>query len=446
MKVGDKSMPFLFALSVLIGAIFFCVIFGYSILFGLSAGALAFFVAALWKGHTLKEILPMMGRGIRDSFIVIRILLLIGAMTGIWRISGTIPYLVYYGIQLIAPQTFILLAFLLSSAVSYLIGTSIGTCGTIGVVLMVLAEAGGVSPLITAGAVISGAYFGDRASPASSCANLVAFLTSTELYDNVKRMLKDTILPMGLVTATYAGLSLLFPLKAASNNMSQSIAQQVTLSPWLLLPVFVILLAPFLKVKIRDAMAVSIGIGFVLAAWIQQQPIALIFKALLTGYTTDIPALKMFQGGGMWSMKNAILIILISATFSGILKGTDMLSDIWERLEQWAQKMGVFPVMTLTSIPVSAIACNQTLSLILEAQLTKPLYERRKLPNTQMMLDMSNSTVTIAGLIPWNTACAIPLSLLGASYAAIPWAVYLWLLPILGIFKVAIFSKKGKID
>lgn len=437
-------MPFLFALSVLIGAIFFCVILGYSILFGLSVGAIAFFVAALWEGHPLKEIVPMMGRGIRDSFIVIRILLLIGAMTGIWRISGTIPYLVYYGIQLIAPQTFILLAFLLSSAVSYLIGTSIGTCGTIGIVLMVLAEAGGVSPLITAGAVVSGAYFGDRASPASSCANLVAFLTSTELYDNVKQMLKDTVFPMAVVTTTYAGLSLIFPLKAASQNMSQNIAQQVVLSPWLLLPVFVILIAPFLKIKIRDAMAVSIGLGFVLAVWIQQQPISLILKALLTGYTTENVSLQMFQGGGMWSMKNAILIILISATFSGILKGTDMLSDLWRRLEIWAQRIGVFPVLALTSIPVSAIACNQTLSLILEAQLIKPLYVKRNLSDTQMMLDMSNTTVTIAGLIPWNTACAIPLSLLGASYAAIPWALYLWLLPILGIIKVAVSTRRGK--
>ena len=143
-------------------------------------------------------------------------------------------------------------------------------------------------------------------------------------------------------------------------------------------------------------------------------------------------------------MKNAILIILISATFSGILKGTDMLSDLWRRLEIWAQRIGVFPVLALTSIPVSAIACNQTLSLILEAQLIKPLYVKRNLSDTQMMLDMSNTTVTIAGLIPWNTACAIPLSLLGASYAAIPWALYLWLLPILGIIKVAVSTRRGK--
>lgn len=435
-------MPFLFALSVLIGSILFCVIFGFTILYGLSAGAIAFFVAALWKGHTLQEIVPMMGRGIRDSFIVIRILLLIGAMTGIWRISGTIPYLVYYGIQLIAPKTFLLLAFLLASAVSYLIGTSIGTCGTIGVVLMVLAKAGDVNLFMTAGAVISGAYFGDRASPASSCANLVAFLTSTELYENVKKMLRNTVLPMLMVTASYAGLSLLFPLQATSQSMSADIAAHVTLSPWLLLPVVVILIAPFLKVLIRNAMAVSIVLGAGLGLWIQKIEPAAILKALLTGFTTDVEILKMFQGGGVMSMKNAILIILISATFSGILKGTDMLSDIWERLEGWAKRFGVFPVMAFTSIPVSAIACNQTLSLILEAQLIKPIYQTRQLSNSQMMLDMSNSTVTIAGLIPWNTACAIPLSLLGVSFAAIPWAFYLWLLPVLGVLQFAISDKK----
>jgi len=207
-------MPFMIAISVLIGSLMFCVISGSSILYGLTAGAVAFVFAALALGHKPLAVGRMMWRGVRDSLMVMSILLLIGSMTGVWRACGTIPFLVYYGIHLIAPQTFILFSFLLSVAVSYLIGTSIGTCGTIGVVLMVLANAGGVNPVLTAGAVISGVYFGDRVSPASSCANLVAYLTGTELYANVKLMLRDCLAPMLLTTAFYAVVSF-FPRSMA---------------------------------------------------------------------------------------------------------------------------------------------------------------------------------------------------------------------------------------
>ncbi len=428
-------MPFMIAMSVLIGSLLLCVISGNSILYGLTAGAIAFVFAALALGYKPVAVGRMMWRGVRDSFIVMSILLLIGSMTGVWRACGTIPFLVYYGIHLIAPQTFILFSFLLSVAVSYLIGTSIGTCGTIGIVLMVLANAGGVNPVLTAGAIISGVYFGDRASPASSCANLVAFLTGTELYANVKLMLRDCLGPMLLTTAFYAVLSFFFPLNGSVEQVTDSILSAFHLSFWMLLPVAVILLAPLFKIKIKYAMAVSIAMAVVLAMLLQGQTLLDLLKVLFFGYTAPGNSTAIFNGGGMLSMKNAILIMGISATFSGILKGTNMLADVLARLDQFATKIGLFPVMVLTSLPVSAIACNQTLSLLLEAQLMRPIYEKHHIAANQLMLDMADSTVTIAGLIPWNTACAIPLSLLGVTTAAIPWAVFLWLLPVWGLLR-----------
>lgn len=428
-------MPFMIAMTVLIGSLLLCVISGSSILYGLTAGAIAFLIAALFLGYKPVAVGLMMWRGVRDSFIVMSILLLIGSMTGVWRACGTIPFLVYYGIHLIAPQTFILFSFLLSVAVSYLIGTSIGTCGTIGIVLMVLANAGGVNPVMTAGAIISGVYFGDRASPASSCANLVAYLTTTELYANVKLMLRDCLWPMLITTAFYAIISFFFPLNGSVDRVTNSISTYYHLSFWMLLPVAVILLAPLFKIKIKYAMAVSITIAIVLTVTLQGQTPLEIIRILFFGYTAPGNSTAIFNGGGILSMKNAILIMGISATFSGILKGTNMLAGVLSFLDKSAVKIGLFPVMVLTSVPVAAIACNQTLSLLLEAQLLRPIYEKHKISANHMMLDMADSTVTIAGLIPWNTACAIPLSLLGVTAAAVPWAVFLWLLPLWGLVR-----------
>ncbi|HZW50134.1 MAG TPA: Na+/H+ antiporter NhaC family protein [Bacillota bacterium] len=428
-------MPFMMAMTVLIGSLLVCLISGSSILFGLSAGAIAFVVAALFMGYKPFAVGRMMWRGVRDSFIVMSILLLIGSMTGVWRACGTIPFLVYYGIHLIAPQTFILFSFLLSVAVSYLIGTSIGTCGTIGIVLMVLANAGGVNLVITAGAIISGVYFGDRASPASSCANLVAYLTGTELYTNVKLMLRDCLWPMLITTLLYAIVSVFFPLNGSVDRVTNSISASYQLSFWLLLPVAVILLAPLFKIKIKYAITVSIALSVVLAVTLQGQSLIEIIRILFFGYTAPSNSTAIFNGGGMISMKNALLIMAISATFSGIIKGTNMLAGVLAFLDKFAVKIGLFPVMLLTSVPVASIACNQTLALLLEAQLLRPIYEKHNVAATDMMLDMADSTVTIAGLIPWNTACAIPLSLLGVTAAAVPWAIFLWLLPLWGLLK-----------
>ena len=140
------------------------------LVYGLLIGMFAFMITAVRSGFSLKDVLRMMWSGVRESFIVVGVLLIIGAMTGIWRGSGTIQQLVVYGTELISPKLFVLFAFLLPMAVSYLIGTSFGTAASIGVVMMTLCRVSGADPVLTAAAVMSGIFFGDRASPASSCA------------------------------------------------------------------------------------------------------------------------------------------------------------------------------------------------------------------------------------------------------------------------------------
>ena len=144
----------------------------------------------------------------RQSLLVLRILFLIGAITGLWRSSGTIAYCIYHGVRLITPGLFLFIAFLLTAALSYALGTSFGVASTAGVIFMALARSGGVNEALAAGAILSGVYFGDRCSPVSSSANLVAVVTGTTLYRNVRRMFLTALPATALTALLYLWLSL----------------------------------------------------------------------------------------------------------------------------------------------------------------------------------------------------------------------------------------------
>ena len=162
-------------------AMLLCLVKGWALSWALGFALVLFFLLGLKEGWSVKELAKMAWTKMPKTFIVLRILFFIGLLTGLWRSSGTIAYFIYYGIRFITPSLFILIAFLLTVLLSFALGTSFGVTSTAGIVLMAIARAGGVNPLIAAGAIISGVYFGDRGAPTSSCAALVAAITETDL-------------------------------------------------------------------------------------------------------------------------------------------------------------------------------------------------------------------------------------------------------------------------
>ena len=189
-----------------------CLITGWNVTWALAGGLLVFWLRGIKMGFTNRQLWDMAWAKCKKSLIVVTIIMLIGVITGLWRCSGTIAGCIVWGVGLITPQLFLVIAFLLCAALSYVLGTSYGVCSTMGVILMALARSGGVDIAIAAGAVLSGAYFGDRCSPASSAASLVAAVTETDLYTNVRQMLRTGLLPTLLTAALYAALSPLHPL------------------------------------------------------------------------------------------------------------------------------------------------------------------------------------------------------------------------------------------
>ena len=183
--------------------LFVCLLSGISIVYALMAGYLIFFGYGLVRGHSAAELLRMSGSGVRKVRNILITFGLIGMLTALWRAAGTIPAVVSYSSQLIRPSAFFMFVFLLNCLVSVLTGTSLGTAATMGVICMAIGSATRMSPVITGGAVISGAYFGDRCSPVSTSALLVCELTGTDIYDNIRRMAASSVLPLGLTCLLY---------------------------------------------------------------------------------------------------------------------------------------------------------------------------------------------------------------------------------------------------
>ena len=328
-------MALIIAFLVFVVSMISCLVLGQSILIALVIGLFAFVVVGCTKGFSPGQVFTMAWHGVRDSLVVLEIMFMIGFITAIWRASGTITFFVYYGVKFVTPPLFVLLAFLMSCLLSYILGTSFSVSGTLGVILMALARSGGVDPLITAGAVMSGIYFGDRCSPASSSAILVANVTKTDLMDNVKYMHKTGLIAVLISTGIYAFLSFQNPLQQVDAAIMDSMLEEFSLSLLTLLPAVFILVLPMLKLDIRWAFLGSIVSGFVLMGTLQGMDFLDALKCCILGFVPEQADLEpIIGGGGAVSMLEVCGIIMLSCSYSGIFKGTDMLADVQGKINQ----------------------------------------------------------------------------------------------------------------
>ncbi|MBP1927133.1 NhaC family Na+:H+ antiporter [Sedimentibacter acidaminivorans] len=440
-------MDFLLAITIFTLSLIFSVLKKIPTTIPLLIGLLCFIFTALHRGFTLKQIFKMMSTGTIKSLIVISILLLIGLITGIWRACGTIPFFVYYGTKVIIPQYFILFAFLLSCMVSFTLGTSFGTVGTIGVVLIVLAKSGNVDLNITAGAIFSGAFFGDRCAPTSSSANLIATITETNLYNNIKNMFATASVPFIFAVLIYVFLSKDNPLEIANTSLLNEIEQHFNLNPIVMIPAIIILSLAIFKVDVKISMFLSIVSGIIICIFVQNIELINVFRFMFIGYELGTAGSfsDIISGGGMTSMIGVSFIVLIASTYSGIFEGTGMLNVIQSLLEKIAYKIKLYPTMILTSILTSIFSCNQTLSIMLSHQLMNKIYKNNNSSNSEIAIDLENTVVLISELIPWNIAIAVPMATLSVGIKSIPYAVFLYLVPLFNLRRKKLKSQTTNI-
>lgn len=428
-------MSIVIAFAVFLAAMLFCLVRDFSLAWALLLALILFFCMGLKRGYKAKELAKMAWSKMPKSMIVLRILAYIGILTGLWRSCGTIAFFIYYGIRAITPSLFILVAFLLTVLLSYALGTSFGVTSTAGIVLMALARSGGVNPAVAAGAILSGVYFGDRGAPTSSCASLVAALTETDLLGNVKRMFKTAAIPYALCLVIYTLLSFRNPITTVDETMLSALKESFDISFWTVIPAVIMIVLPFLKVPIRKAMAISAAVAFIITIAVQRIGVWETLKICLLGYYPNEGMLaSVVSGGGLISMKTPFLMIPLAALYTGILEGTGALDSMQEKLQKLSDRIGKLPTMNLLSIAAAMVLCNQTIVVMMEHQIMGKVYAREGAEHEEFAMDIANSGVTIAGLVPWCIACAVPLSMLDVGVESLPYAPLLYLIPICYLF------------
>ena len=436
-------MGLIIAFAVFMAAMIFSIVKGITLILPLVLGLILFGALAVKRGFKIKNILKMMLHGALGAKIVVVILALIGCLTSLWRQSGTIAYFTYYGIRLIPPEIFILAAFLLTSIMSYALGTSFGVSATMGVILLTIARASGISTVLTGGAVMSGLYFGDRASPASSSASLVASVTHTDHSKNIRLLLKSSVIPF-LICAAFYGLTALFTGEGSVDTaLIADFEREFNLSFWCVTPTVLLLVLAFAGMKIKYVMAVNIAYCVGLTAITQKVSVLSVLKMTILGFTPDNPALSsVLSGGGAVSMLEVMALLLLSSACAGLFEGTNMLSAVENALASISKRAGRFVAMLIACLGVCAVFCNQTIGIIMCRQCMKKNYGDSDQEKTAFMMDIEGSVITIAGLVPWCIACSVPLKTIGCDVRCLPFALYLYLLPIVHFISGKIKRKK----
>lgn len=417
----------LLILSLFCSGLILCIALDLSILYALIAGLILFLFYGKRKGFSIRQLAKMSFSGIKQVKNIMIAFALIGILTALWRASGTIPAIVSYAAKLIHPSIFLLMAFLLNCLVSLLTGTSFGTAATMGVICTTIASAMQIPAPLVGGAVLSGAFFGDRCSPVSTSALLVAELTQTNIFGNIRNMLRSAVVPFLASCMMYALTGIAVSHVGPLPDLYSMFQLEFHLHWSALLPAAAILLLAFFQVNVKISMAASILVALPVCVFLQHIPLNELPEIMLFGYVSKYPEISsMLNGGGILSMVNVSLIVCLSASYSGIFQETGLLEQAKRIIFSLSQRTTPFLAILLTSLVSAMIACNQSLATMLTHQLCHALE-----PDTeQFALSMEDTVIVVAPLIPWSIAAAVPLTSAGSPFSSIFFAFFLYLLPL----------------
>lgn len=392
-------------------------------------GALIAVVVAVYRlGYTWAEIEEGIISSISGTMQAIIILAIIGMIIGTWIQGGIVPTLIYYGLQVLSPGIFLFATLVLCSIVSLATGSSWTTAGTVGIALMGVGTGLGINPAMTAGAIISGAYFGDKMSPLSDTTNLAPAMAGATLFDHVKHMIFTTGTSYIIAAAGFIFLGFGYAGKAldtaAINEILDLMSQNFTISPLLLLvPVIVIVLVA-MKVPAIPGLFIGTLLGGVAALLTQGATVGDIFNAMQNGVTSETGNEvldTLLTRGGLQSMMWTISLIMCALTFGGVLEKTGMLESIAKVILKFAKSTGSLVFATIfTSIFTNVLAGDQYLSIVLPGKMYKEEYHKRGLAPRNLSRCLEDAGTLTSPLVPWNT-CGATMS----TYLGIPTVEYI---------------------
>ncbi|MDU2373023.1 MAG: Na+/H+ antiporter NhaC [Peptoniphilus harei] len=418
-------------------------------------GVLIASLVALKIGYTWKFIENSMIKGISQAMQSIIILAIIGVLIGIWILAGVVPTMIYYGLMILKPSIFLVATVIITSITSLAIGTSWGTAGTMGIALMGIASGLGIPAPVTAGAVLSGAYFGDKMSPLSDTTNLAPAMAGTDVFTHIKSMAKPTLIAYGLTLLIFGFLSAKYRGASADlsnvNIIANGLKETFTISPVLLLAPLVVIISIAKKLPAVPGIALGIIIAAILGPIYQGINFGDILSAGLNGYVsnTGLEAVdQLLTTGGLNNMMSSISLTIIAMMFGGIAEETGILEAIVKKFLHRVQSVVGLVISTiLTCVFTNASMPEQYISIVVPGRMFKNEYKERNLDPTLLSSTLESGGTVTSAMIPWNTCGTYMSTVLGVSTVHyLPFLFFNLLMPIVQVIIVAIEANKYKLD
>jgi Na+:H+ antiporter, NhaC family len=389
-------------------------------------------VVGYFNKVSLETMLTNIGQNLKSVSGAILILLLVGSLAASWLISGIIPAMIYYGIKLINPLVFLPTAAIICAVISIATGSSWTTSATIGIALVAIGKAIGLPAGMVAGAVISGAYFGDKMSPLSDTTNLAAAMAGTRLFTHIKYMAYTTVPTMVLTLIVLSILSLTHKVGSVhgTDALLQAISADFYISPWLFMVPLVVIGLIIKKVNPLVALLVGTLLGCV-ACLVAQPNIlnhftgshtnapqyAFLMKAITQGVsieTTNASLNDLFSAGGMKGMLNTVWLIICAMVFGGVMEAIGALSRISQALLSVASSVfGLFASTVASCLAINLTASDQYLAIVVPGKMFDKAYKDKGLAPENLSRTLEDSGTVTSALIPWNTCGAYQSGVLG---------------------------------
>ncbi|MFT4534235.1 MAG: NhaC family Na+:H+ antiporter [Saprospiraceae bacterium] len=418
----------------------------YSNQYILLVGAAIAAVVGLFNKTSVATMIAEIWENLKSVLLPICILILVGALAGTWLVSGVIPAMVYYGLQVLSPEIFLPASVVIAAIISIATGSSWTTSATVGIALIGIGRALGIPTGMIAGAVISGAYFGDKMSPLSDTTNLAPAMAGTDLFTHIKYMSFTTVPTIIITLIVFSILSFSIDTSGSANisGLLTTIDATFNITPWLfLVPVGVVVLI-ILKTKPLIALGAGVLLAVVFALMFQPEVLGMIgstnIGALFTAITTDVAIVTdnatlndLFTASGIMGMLLTILLIICAMVFGGVMDGIGALSRITTALLSVAKStFGLFSSTVLSCIGLNVVASDQYLAIVIPGKMFKQAYEDKGLAPENLSRTLEDSGTVTSVLIPWNTCGAYQAGVLGVGVGEyFVYAIFNWLSPIM---------------
>lgn len=411
-------------------------------------GAVAAGFIAWLNGYKWQELESYIFQGIYKVLPAVLILIFVGMIISAWIGGGIVTTMIYYGLEVITPSFFLAAMLIICAVVTVMIGSSWSTIGTIGVAGMGIGLSMDLPPAMIAGAIISGALFGDKMSPLSDTTVLASGITGTKMSDHIKHMLYTTVPAFIIALIVYLIMGMRFSSASIDTDNIESVMSNLqdnfVISPWLLLVPIAVILLVFKKVPALPALTSGIILGFLAEIFIQGGSVADSVNALQEGYSIDTgneTVDELLNQGGLESMLSTVALAVVAMVFGGLMEGTGMLNAIVEQILKLARTAKSLLVTTvITSFFTNVFTAEQYISIIIPGRMYAKSYEKKNLHTKNLSRALEDGGTITSPLVPWSTDAVFFHSALNVgALAYAPYAVLLYSVPIISI----IFSLVG---